>query len=125
MVCKKSYLNAMHQITSGIHVMNKKVCKNDTFNFKRFSFYHRYSSWVDVLIAIAVIFAMSSIPASFVLFLISERVNGSKHLHLVSGVNPTTYWVTNFCWDMVSYENFFAGKRIRNHFQAISFRRID
>ena len=63
---------------------------------------HSQSSWIDVLISIAVIFAMSSIPASFVLFLISERCTGAKHLHLVSGVNPTTYWVTNFCWDMVS-----------------------
>ena len=54
-----------------------------------------------MLIAIAVIFAMSSFPASFVLFLISERTTGAKHLHLVSGVNPTTYWCTNFVWDMV------------------------
>ena len=55
----------------------------------------------DVLIAISVIFALSFIPASFILFLVEERVSKAKHLQFVSGVNPTTYWVANFSWDMV------------------------
>ncbi|KAL3869286.1 hypothetical protein ACJMK2_041989, partial [Sinanodonta woodiana] len=62
-----------------------------------------YSSAVDVVIAICVIFAMSFIPASFVMYLIEERASNSKHLQFVSGVNPVTYWVTNFFWDMVNY----------------------
>nr|KAG5700800.1 hypothetical protein BaRGS_035003 [Batillaria attramentaria] len=59
-----------------------------------------YNSAVDVLVAICVIFALSFVPASFVLFLIEERVSSSKHLQFVSSINPTTYWVTNFLWDM-------------------------
>ncbi|KAI3376454.1 hypothetical protein L3Q82_016915 [Scortum barcoo] len=57
----------------------------------------------DVVVSICVIFAMSFIPASFVLFLIQERVNKAKHLQFVSGVNPTVYWLANFAWDMCNY----------------------
>ncbi len=65
-------------------------------------FHHRASSMTDVVVSICVIFAMSFIPASFVLFLIQERVSKAKHLQFVSGVNPTVYWLANFAWDMVS-----------------------
>ncbi|XP_075038451.1 retinal-specific phospholipid-transporting ATPase ABCA4 isoform X2 [Mixophyes fleayi] len=58
---------------------------------------------VDVVVAICVIFAMSFIPASFVLYLIQERVSNAKHLQFVSGVTPTVYWLTNFCWDIANY----------------------
>lgn len=61
------------------------------------------ASAVDVLIAISVIFAMSFIPASFVLFLIDERVSNAKHLQMVSGVSPIIYWLSTFAWDMLSY----------------------
>ncbi|XP_041357912.1 phospholipid-transporting ATPase ABCA1-like isoform X2 [Gigantopelta aegis] len=61
------------------------------------------NSFIDVVVAICVIFAMSFIPASFVLFLIEERVSSSKHLQFVSGINPTIYWVANFAWDMMNY----------------------
>jgi len=56
---------------------------------------------VDVLVSICVIFAMSFIPASFVLFLIEERVSKAKHLQFISGMKPVTYWLGNFAWDMV------------------------
>ncbi|TRY97479.1 hypothetical protein DNTS_008213 [Danionella cerebrum] len=58
---------------------------------------------VDVLVSICVIFAMSFVPASFVLFLIEERVSKSKHLQFVSGVKPVLYWTTNYVWDMLNY----------------------
>ncbi|XP_028282913.1 retinal-specific ATP-binding cassette transporter-like [Parambassis ranga] len=58
---------------------------------------------VDAVVAICVIFAMSFIPASFVLYLIQERVTKAKHLQFVSGVSPLVYWVANFFWDMVNY----------------------
>jgi len=62
----------------------------------------RKASAVEVLISIAVIFAMSFIPAGFCLFLTEERSSNSKHLQLVSGVKPVIYWVATFFWDMVS-----------------------
>ncbi|XP_026873152.2 phospholipid-transporting ATPase ABCA1 isoform X2 [Electrophorus electricus] len=58
---------------------------------------------VDVLVSICVIFAMSFVPASFVLFLIEERVSKAKHLQFVSGVKPIVYWTANFVWDMLNY----------------------
>nr|XP_010308903.1 PREDICTED: retinal-specific ATP-binding cassette transporter [Balearica regulorum gibbericeps] len=58
---------------------------------------------VDAVVAICVIFAMSFIPASFVLYLIQERITKAKHLQFVSGVSPAIYWLTNFMWDMVNY----------------------
>lgn len=62
----------------------------------------RMTTSVDVLVSICVIFAMSFVPASFVLFLIEERVSKAKHLQFVSGVKPILYWLANFTWDMVS-----------------------
>ncbi|NXK13626.1 ABCA1 protein, partial [Herpetotheres cachinnans] len=58
---------------------------------------------VDVLVSICVIFAMSFVPASFVVFLIQERVSKAKHLQFISGVKPVIYWVANFVWDMCNY----------------------
>lgn len=51
--------------------------------------------------SICVIFAMSFIPASFVVFLIQERVSTAKHMQFISGVQPLLYWLANFTWDMV------------------------
>ena len=66
----------------------------------------RVNNAVDLAVAICVIFAMSFVPASFVLFLIEERVSNSKHLQFVSGINPTVYWVSTWMWDMVSDDMF-------------------
>ena len=65
----------------------------------------RATTSTDVVVSICVIFAMSFIPASFVLYLIQERVTKAKHLQFVSGVSPLIYWVANFFWDMVSDHN--------------------
>ena len=62
-----------------------------------------YRSGRDLVVGICIIFAMSFVPASFVLHLISERVSKSKHLQYVSGVNPTIFWVSTFLWDMTNY----------------------
>uniref|UniRef100_A0A672GMS6 P-type phospholipid transporter n=1 Tax=Salarias fasciatus TaxID=181472 RepID=A0A672GMS6_SALFA len=70
---------------------------------EQLSFAAMASTSTDVVVSICVIFAMSFIPASFVLFLIQERVNKAKHLQFVSGVNPAVYWLANFVWDMCNY----------------------
>lgn len=64
-------------------------------------FLSRMTTSVDVLVSICVIFAMSFVPASFVVFLIQERVSKAKHLQFISGVKPVIYWLSNFVWDMV------------------------
>lgn len=56
----------------------------------------------DLVIAIFVIIAMSFVPASFVVFLVTERASKAKHLQFVSGVDPVIYWLSNYVWDVVS-----------------------
>lgn len=70
---------------------------------KQILFFHSLTTSVDAVVAICVIFAMSFIPASFVLYLIQERATKAKHLQFVSGVSPLVYWVANFFWDMVRF----------------------
>uniref|UniRef100_A0A7N6F6P8 P-type phospholipid transporter n=1 Tax=Anabas testudineus TaxID=64144 RepID=A0A7N6F6P8_ANATE len=70
---------------------------------EQLSFMALATTSTDVVVSICVIFAMSFIPASFVLFLIQERVNKAKHLQFVSGVNPAVYWLASFAWDMCNY----------------------
>jgi ATP-binding cassette subfamily A (ABC1) protein 1 len=57
----------------------------------------------DVVVSICVIFAMSFVPGSFVLYLIYERTSKSKHLQYVSGVNPSIYWLSTLAWDLTNY----------------------
>lgn len=71
-------------------------------------FLSRMTTSVDVLVSICVIFAMSFVPASFVVFLIQERVSKAKHLQFISGVKPVIYWLANFVWDMVRAEPCFV-----------------
>ncbi|XP_043768571.1 phospholipid-transporting ATPase ABCA7 isoform X9 [Cervus elaphus] len=61
------------------------------------------ASSVDVLVSICVVFAMSFVPASFILVLIDERVTRAKHLQCMGGLPPTLYWLGNFLWDMCNY----------------------
>jgi len=74
-----------------------------------YALYVSRASGIDALIAISVIFAMSQIPASFVVFLVEERQSGSRHLQFVSGVKPVIFWLVNFCWDMVCRMLFLFG----------------
>ncbi|XP_060089129.1 phospholipid-transporting ATPase ABCA1-like [Heteronotia binoei] len=61
------------------------------------------SSFFSVLISTCVMFALSFVPASFVLFLIEERISNAKHLQIVNGMKPWVYWLGNFAWDVCNY----------------------
>lgn len=58
---------------------------------------------IDLFVSIFIIFALSFIPASFLVFLLEERENSFKQLQFVSGVRPYIYWVSNYFWDMFNY----------------------
>ncbi|KAL8582197.1 hypothetical protein ACOMHN_004116 [Nucella lapillus] len=98
-VILRSYMPAANRSQYGIATVNHPM----NFTKQQLDEDALFNSAVDVLVAICVIFALSFVPASFVLFLIEERVSNSKHLQFVSGINPTVYWVSNFLWDMVNY----------------------
>lgn len=55
---------------------------------------------LSLLTSIFVLVPLCYIPASFVAFLVKERVSKSKHLQLVSGVSPYLYWTATYIWDM-------------------------
>uniref|UniRef100_A0A8C2Q7P8 ABC transporter domain-containing protein n=1 Tax=Cyprinus carpio TaxID=7962 RepID=A0A8C2Q7P8_CYPCA len=119
------YNQGWHSLVSFLNVASNGVLRGNlpagrreqefgitTFNHplnltkEQLSFAALATTSTDVVVSICVIFAMSFIPASFVLFLIQERVSKAKHLQFVSGVNPTVYWLANFAWDMVHQKPF-------------------
>nr|UOU03309.1 ATP-binding cassette subfamily A1-like 2 [Brachionus rubens] len=58
---------------------------------------------IDLFVVIFIIFALSFIPASFLVFLVEERESSSKQLQFVSGVKPYMYWMSNLLWDFINY----------------------
>ncbi|XP_024139098.1 phospholipid-transporting ATPase ABCA1 isoform X1 [Oryzias melastigma] len=111
-----------HSVPAFMNVMNNAILRAnlppgaDPNNYGIMSFNHPLNltkeqlsqvalvtTSVDVLVSICVIFAMSFVPASFVVFLIQERVSKAKHMQFISGVQPLLYWTANFLWDMCNY----------------------
>ncbi len=48
-------------------------------------------------------FGFSFLVASFVVFLIKERVSGSKHIQYLSGANSVMFWVSALVWDFLNF----------------------
>jgi len=44
------------------------------------------------------------IPAAFIMFVVREKENKSKHIQLVSGVTPHAFWMATWFFDFVSYQ---------------------
>nr|APD26544.1 ATP-binding cassette transporter subfamily A member 1-like X1 protein [Brachionus koreanus] len=81
------------------------VAINHPMSFTRNQFIEQLERriMIDLFVAICIIFALSFIPASFLVFILEERANNSKQLQFVSGVKPYVYWISNFVWDLVNY----------------------
>ena len=58
-----------------------------------------------VVLFVAIAFAL--IPANFITIIVRERVNNSKHLMRLSGMNLISYWIVNFLYELVKY--YFTG----------------
>ena len=63
------------------------------------------SSSSTVVLFVAIAFAL--IPANFISIIVRERVNNSKHLMRLSGMNIYSYWIVNFLFELVKY--YFTG----------------
>ncbi len=60
--------------------------------------------------ATSIALAFSFVPATFASFIVKERQDKGKHLQLISGVSPLSYWLSTFIWDLVNYiAPFFMG----------------
>jgi ABC-2 family transporter protein len=68
---------------------------------KNLFYYFSEQVAVSLAFALTVLFALSFVPASFVIFLVEERTSKAKHLQFVSGVKPTTFWFASYSWDVV------------------------
>ena len=55
------------------------------------------------LVIFFVAIAFSLIPANFVTIIVKEKINNSKHLMRVSGINITAYWMVNYIYELVKY----------------------
>ncbi|XP_077992334.1 ATP-binding cassette sub-family A member 2-like [Glandiceps talaboti] len=81
----------------GITVINEPI---QTENSLILDFVHRC---IFLQVAIFILLGMSFIPASVMVFLVSERASKAKHLHFISGVSPFVYWISNYVWDMLMF----------------------
>lgn len=89
---------ATQSSTATIEVINHPLNKTQDRQLEE-----RLKSGTDLTVAINVIIALSFVPASFVVYLVNERISKSKHLQFVSGMDPTTYWLATFAWDMLNF----------------------
>ena len=55
------------------------------------------------LVIFFVAIAFSLIPANFVTIIVKEKLNNSKHLMRVSGINIVAYWIINFLFELAKY----------------------
>ncbi|GIL83990.1 hypothetical protein Vretifemale_12715 [Volvox reticuliferus] len=63
----------------------------------------------SLMLVLCLVLASSVLSASFVIFVVREQENNSKHLQLVSGAPATAYWAANYGWDLLSYSLSAAG----------------
>ena len=49
------------------------------------------------------LYGMSFLGASFIVFLIKERVSKSKHIQILSGVHYVNFWLATFVWDYINF----------------------
>lgn len=58
---------------------------------------------LSVLASLFILIPYCYIPGAFIVFLIKEKASKSKHVHLVSGVSMTSYWIANYAFDLTLF----------------------
>lgn len=58
---------------------------------------------ISTLAVLFITIPLCYIPASFLNFLVRERVSKAKHLQIVSSVNPNLYWLAVYTWDLMLF----------------------
>ncbi|XP_066478185.1 glucosylceramide transporter ABCA12 [Tiliqua scincoides] len=61
------------------------------------------SSLLDIIVSMSVLIGYSITTASFVLYVVKEHQTKAKQLQHISGIGVTSYWVTNFIYDLVYF----------------------
>mmetsp|Transcript_331 Transcript_331/g.689 ORF Transcript_331/g.689 Transcript_331/m.689 type:complete len:1928 (+) Transcript_331:176-5959(+) len=61
--------------------------------------------FVNTIFAILMILmGFPFIPSAFIVFMVKEKENKSKHIQLVSGVSPHAFWMATWLWDYMCYQ---------------------
>nr|QUF59424.1 ATP-binding cassette transporter Abca1-like2 [Brachionus angularis] len=105
-----AYLNVLNNALMRTFINESKnehgiLAHNHPMKFSKLQFITELEKrlLIDLFVAIFILFALSFIPASFLVFFVEERENNSKQLQFVSGVKPFIYWLSNFIWDLFNY----------------------
>lgn len=110
-------LKGFHSSPAYLNVLNNAFLRSKSSNSEGIrAFNHPFDSpnlflndkivqglYYDLFISVCVIFGLSLVPASFLVFLLEERQTNSKQLQFVSGVKPFIYWFSNLVWDLLTY----------------------
>ena len=75
--------------------------------FETYKQEHGKANQSEVVVIILVATAFALIPANFVTVIVRERINNSKHLMKLSGLNICAYWIVNFLFEITKY--YFTG----------------
>ncbi|XP_077175432.1 glucosylceramide transporter ABCA12 isoform X2 [Paroedura picta] len=60
-------------------------------------------SLLDIIVSMSVLIGYSITTASFVLYVVKEHQNKAKQLQHIAGLGVTSYWVTNFIYDLAYF----------------------
>ncbi|TRZ18799.1 hypothetical protein HGM15179_008308 [Zosterops borbonicus] len=104
-----AYLNSLNNF-----ILRANLPKNDTSRYGIFLSAHPYpggqsqeqvmlNSLLDIIVSMSVLVGYSITTASFALYMVREHQTKAKQLQHISGIGMTTYWVTNFIYDLVLF----------------------
>ena len=57
----------------------------------------------NIVITFLISIAFGIMPANFIYMLVNERINSSKYLMRISGINVLSYWCANYIFEIVKY----------------------
>ncbi|GKY90545.1 hypothetical protein MPSEU_000028200 [Mayamaea pseudoterrestris] len=57
-----------------------------------------FSAWFLVILS------FPFIAGAFATFIVNERQSKAKHLQTVAGVEPSSYWLSTYLWDVLNYQ---------------------
>uniref|UniRef100_A0A8C4KNR7 ATP binding cassette subfamily A member 12 n=2 Tax=Dromaius novaehollandiae TaxID=8790 RepID=A0A8C4KNR7_DRONO len=104
-----AYLNSLNNF-----ILRANLPKNVTSRYGIFLSAHPYpggqsqeqvmlNSLLDIIVSMSVLVGYSITTASFVLYVVKEHQTKAKQLQHISGIGMTSYWVTNFVYDLVLF----------------------
>ncbi|XP_071508675.1 phospholipid-transporting ATPase ABCA3-like [Diadema antillarum] len=92
----KYFLNDSYKITTINHPLPRTVTEQAS---------DQLNAGVATGFAISfnMLFGMSLLASSFVVFIIKESTVKSKHVQFISGVRISNFWLSTYAWDLINY----------------------